>query len=82
MLSAITGKVLDPDWEQHLDEFRQSAIEYFRACSHIGECVKSTKNCSNIYSGHSYVHLLEHYRDFMKKTGQSPGLVANDQVYR
>ena len=43
MLSAITGKVLDPDWEQHLDEFRQSAIEYFRACSHIGNFIHSKR---------------------------------------
>ena len=27
-----------------------------------------------------YVHMMDHYKDFMLRTGQSLGLIANDQV--
>ena len=36
-LSSVGGKVLEPDWEEHLDAFKSSAVEYFRECSHIGK---------------------------------------------
>ena len=35
-LSSICGKSLEPDWQQNLDAFKSSAVEYFRECSHIG----------------------------------------------
>ena len=36
-LSSICGKNLEPDWEQNLDAFKSSAVEYFRECAHIGK---------------------------------------------
>jgi len=36
LVTTLSSKSLDPNWELYLDNFKNAAKEFFRPCQHIG----------------------------------------------
>lgn len=65
MCQAILGKTLKSNWKSVTQDYKSSAVDYFRNCDHIGLL---------------YLHMIDHAIDFIERTKQSLGLNGNDQI--